>query len=43
MYRQLTADTHFSDAKAFVNFLDQQDDVDGDRTIGTGGYCIGAW
>ena len=41
MRRELTADTHFSDAKAFVKFLDQQDDVDSDRMMGTAGYCMG--
>ncbi len=41
MYRELSAETHFSDAKAFVSFLDQQDDVDSDRKIGTAGYCMG--
>lgn len=37
----LSADTHFSDAKAFVAFLDQQDAVDTTRKIGTTGYCMG--
>ena len=41
MYRQLSADTHFSDAKAFVSFLDKQDGVDTDKKIGTAGYCMG--
>lgn len=41
MYRELSAGTHFSDAKAFVNFLDQQDDVDSSKKIGTAGYCMG--
>ncbi len=41
MYRQLSADTHFSDAKAYVAFLDEQDDVDSSKKIGTQGYCMG--
>ena len=41
MYRQLSADTHFSDAKAYVAFLDNQDDVDSSKKIGTQGYCMG--
>jgi len=41
MYRELSADTHFSDAKAFVSFLDLQADVDTDKKIGTAGYCMG--
>ncbi len=39
--RKLNAETHFSDAKAFVSFLDEQDAVDGSRKIGTTGYCMG--
>lgn len=41
MYRALSSDTHLSDAEAFVRFLDQQDDVDSDKKIGTSGYCMG--
>ncbi len=41
MYRKLSADTHFSDAKTFVAFLDQQEGVDSDKKIGTAGYCMG--
>jgi len=41
MYKQLSATTHMSDAKAFINFLDQQSDVDTERKIGTSGYCMG--
>ena len=37
----LNADTHFTDARAFVGFLDQQAAVDTDRKIGTTGYCMG--
>ena len=41
MARNLNADTHFTDAKAFVGFLDQQGSVDTGRKIGTTGYCMG--
>jgi len=41
MARQLSAETHFSDAKAFIAFLDQQDAVDTERKVGTAGYCMG--
>lgn len=41
MARKLSATTHLSDAKAFIRFLDQQDDVDVSRKIGTTGYCMG--
>ncbi|HCQ98527.1 MAG TPA: dienelactone hydrolase [Acidobacteria bacterium] len=37
----LNADTHFTDARAFVGFLDQQAAVDTGRKIGTTGYCMG--
>lgn len=39
--RQLSADTHFSDARAFVTYLDAQAEVDTNRKIGTTGYCMG--
>ena len=39
--RALNADTHVSDARAFVDFLDAQDAVDPDRKMGTTGYCMG--
>ena len=39
--RALNADTHISDARAFVDFLDAQDAVDPDRKMGTTGYCMG--
>ena len=39
--RQLTADTNVTDARAFVDFLDQQPAVDTARKIGTTGYCMG--
>ena len=37
----LNADTHFTDARAFVSFIDQQSSVDTERGIGTTGYCMG--
>ena len=41
MARNLNAETHFTDARAFVSFLDQQAAVDTSRRIGTIGYCMG--
>jgi carboxymethylenebutenolidase len=41
MAGNLNADTHFTDARAFVSFLDQQPAVDTGRKIGTTGYCMG--
>ncbi|MCY4181970.1 MAG: dienelactone hydrolase family protein [Gammaproteobacteria bacterium] len=41
MYRQLSAETHFTDARAFVAWLDEQPEVDTSRGIGTTGYCMG--
>ena len=41
MRRLLTADTNFTDAKAFINYMDSRDEVDSDRLIGTSGYCMG--
>lgn len=38
---QLNADTHFSDARAFIAWLDQQSVVDTSRKVGTMGYCMG--
>ena len=37
----LNAGTHMTDAKTFVNFLDQQGALDTNRKIGTMGYCMG--
>ena len=37
----LNADTHVTDAIAFVRFLDGQASVAGDRKMGTMGYCMG--
>ena len=41
MARNLNAETHFTDARAFVSFLDQQAAVDTGRKIGATGYCMG--
>ena len=41
MAQNLNAETHFTDARAFVSFLDQQTAVDTGRKIGTTGYCMG--
>jgi carboxymethylenebutenolidase len=41
MARNLGEQTHFTDAKAFVAFLDQQEAVDTSKKIGTTGYCMG--
>ena len=37
----LNAETHVRDARAFVSFLDSQPAVDGNRKMGTMGYCMG--
>ena len=37
----LTQDSEFTDAKAFVGWLDAQSAVDKKRKIGTTGYCMG--
>lgn len=41
MAGKLTYDASTSDAKAYVDFLDDQASVDLDRKIGTMGYCMG--
>ncbi len=41
MARNLNAETHFTDARAFIGFLDQQSSVDTGRKVGTTGYCMG--
>jgi carboxymethylenebutenolidase len=41
MARTLSAETHFSDARAFIAFIDEQEAVDTSRKIGTAGYCMG--
>lgn len=37
----LNAETHFTDARAFIGWLDQQSSVDTSRKVGTTGYCMG--
>ena len=37
----LNAETHVTDARAFIAWLDAQDAVDTSRKIGTTGYCMG--
>jgi carboxymethylenebutenolidase len=39
--RTLNETTHFTDAKAFVGWLDQQSSVARNRKVGTQGYCMG--
>lgn len=39
--RSLTKDIQTADAKAFVNWLDKQPQVDTSKKIGTTGYCMG--
>jgi carboxymethylenebutenolidase len=41
MARTLNETTHFTDAKAFVAWLDRQPSVSKSRKIGTQGYCMG--
>lgn len=41
MAGQLNATTHVTDARAFINWIDQQSSVDTNRKIGTTGYCMG--
>jgi len=41
LYRQLNAQTHITDARTFVDFLDSRAAVDPDRKMGTAGYCMG--
>jgi carboxymethylenebutenolidase len=41
MARNLNAETHVTDARACVSFVDQQGPVDTGRKIGTTGYCMG--
>ena len=37
----LNATTHFTDARAFIGWLDNQPAVDTGRKVGTTGYCMG--
>lgn len=39
--RNLTAETHVTDARAFVEYLDRHGAVNSDRKMGTIGYCMG--
>jgi carboxymethylenebutenolidase len=39
--QSLNADTHVTDARAFIAWLDEQEAVDTSRKIGTTGYCMG--
>jgi len=39
--RQLSAETHVTDARALVSFIDQQGAVDTGHKLGTTGYCMG--
>jgi len=39
--RTLSATTHFTDAKAFVEWIDKQAAVDSKKKMGTTGYCMG--
>jgi carboxymethylenebutenolidase len=41
MAQALNAETHVTDARAFIAWLDQQSAVDTSRKIGTTGYCMG--
>jgi len=41
MARNLNAGTHFTDARTFTAWLDEQDEVDTSKGIGTTGYCMG--
>lgn len=41
MAQALSAETHFTDARAFIAWLDAQAAVDTSRRIGTTGYCMG--
>ena len=39
--QSLSAQTHVTDATAFINWLDEQAAVDSSRGVGTTGYCMG--
>ena len=41
MYRELSVETHNSDAITFVDWLDGQPQTDRNRKVGTMGYCMG--
>lgn len=38
---ELNRETHITDARAFVDWLDEQESVVSDRQMGTTGYCMG--
>lgn len=39
--RSLNAETHTTDAKAFIAWLDSRSEVDSSKPMGTTGYCMG--
>ena len=41
LFRSLSAETTMADARAFVDFLDAQPEVDSAKPVGTTGYCMG--
>jgi len=41
MAQSLNADTHFSDARAFIDFMERHDTVSKTRKMATLGYCMG--
>lgn len=41
LFRSLDAKKNLSDAKAFIKWLDQQEQVDKKKRVGTTGYCMG--
>jgi len=41
MARKLTQETSMADARAYIQYLDNQPSVDTKRKIGTAGYCMG--
>lgn len=41
MARKLTQNASMADARAYIEFLDAQDNVDTNRKVGTLGYCMG--
>jgi len=41
LYRNLSEQTHLTDARAFVAWLERRDAVDAGAGIGTQGYCMG--
>lgn len=41
LYRNLSPETHRTDASAFVSWLDEQPSVDSEKPMGSMGYCMG--